>query len=67
MRVSESVLFTARFARVAEFAEEIFFFSAEPRELLRDKRAEKKKIYALVLSKRHSRVIKCKCSHKIVL
>ncbi len=47
------------FARVAEFAEEIFFFSAE--------RAEKKKIYAVKLSKRHSRVIKCKCSHKIVL
>jgi len=59
MRVSEIVFFTARFAKVAEFAEEIFFFSAE--------RAEKKKIYALVLSKRHSRVIKCKCSHKIVL
>ena len=59
MRVSESVLFTARFAKVAEFAEKIFFFSAE--------RAEKKKIYALVLSKRHSRVIKCKCSHKIAL
>jgi len=39
MRVGESVLFTARFARAAEFAEEIFFFSAE--------RAEKKKIYAL--------------------
>jgi hypothetical protein len=31
-----------RFAKVAEFAEEIFFFSAE--------RAEKKKIYALVIS-----------------
>ena len=31
MRVSESVLFTARFAKVTEFAEEIFFFSAEPR------------------------------------
>jgi len=53
------VFFTARFAKVAEFAEEIFLFSAE--------RAEKKKIYALVLSKRHSRIIKCKCSHKIVL
>ena len=59
MRVSESVLFTARFARVAEFAEEIFFFSAE--------RAEKKKIYALVVSKSPSRVIKCRSSHKIVL
>jgi hypothetical protein len=42
----------------AEFAEEIFFFSAEPRKLQRDKRAEKKKIYALMLSKKHSRVIK---------
>jgi len=50
MRVSESVLFTARFARVAESAEEIFFFSAE--------RAEKKKIYALMLNKKHSRVTK---------
>jgi len=50
MRVSESFLFTARFARAAEFAEEIFFFSAE--------KAEKKKIYALKLSKKHSRVIK---------
>jgi hypothetical protein len=58
MRVSESVLFTTRsrstssgqVARVPEFAEEIFFFSAE--------RAEKKKIYALKLNKRHSRVIK---------
>jgi hypothetical protein len=59
MRVSESVFFTARFAKVAEFAEEIFFFSAE--------RAEKKKIYALSLSKRYSRVIKCRCSHKIVM
>jgi hypothetical protein len=58
MRVSESVLFTARFARVAEFAEKIFFFSAEPRKLQRDKRAEKKKTYALMLSKKHSRVIK---------
>jgi hypothetical protein len=37
---------SGRFARAAEFAEEIFFFSAE--------RAEKKKIYALMLSKRHS-------------
>jgi len=35
MRVSESMLFTARFARAAEFAEEKYiFFSAE--------RAEKK-------------------------
>jgi hypothetical protein len=50
LRVSESVLFTARFAKVAEFAEEIFFFSAE--------RAEKKKIYALMLNKKHIRVIK---------
>ena len=58
MRVSESVLFTARFAKVAEFTEEIFFFSAE--------RAEKKKIYTLVTHKCHSRVIKCKISHKIV-
>jgi hypothetical protein len=34
---------SGRFARAAGFAEEIFFFSAE--------RAEKKKIYALKLSK----------------
>jgi hypothetical protein len=47
------------FAKVAEFAEKIFFFSAE--------RAENKKIYALVLSKKQSRVFKCKCSYKIVL
>jgi len=45
-------------AMVARVAEEIFFFSAEPRKLQRDKRAEKKKIYALMLSKKHSRVIK---------
>ncbi len=59
MRVTESIFFTARFAKDAEFAEENFFFSAE--------RAEKKMIYALVLSNRHSREAKCKCSHKIVV
>ncbi len=59
MRVGESIFFTARFARDAEFAEEKFiFFSAE--------RAEKRMIYALVLQKSHSRAYKSICFHKIV-
>jgi len=60
MRVSESMFFTARFARDTEFAEgKYVFFSAE--------RAEKKKIYALVISKNHSRTIKSNYSNKNVL
>jgi hypothetical protein len=59
MRVGESILFIARFAKDAEFAGENFFFSAEG--------AEHKKMYALVIRKKHSREIKNKCSHKIVM
>jgi len=60
MRVSESMLFTARFARAAEFAEEKYiFFSAE--------RAEKKIMYALVIRKNHSMVIKSIYSSKKVI
>jgi hypothetical protein len=60
MRVSESMFYTARFARDAELAEEkLIFFSAE--------RAEKKMIYALVICKSHGRAIKNIYFHKIVM
>ena len=64
MRVSESMFFTARPAlsgtRAAEFAEEKYiFFSAE--------RAEKKMMYALVIRKNHSMVIKSIYSSKKVI
>ncbi|MBL7175749.1 MAG: hypothetical protein ISS66_07990 [Desulfobacteraceae bacterium] len=51
------MFFTARFARDAGFAEEKYvFFSAE--------RAEKKKIYALVIDQNHSGVNKGNYSKK---
>jgi len=63
MRVSESMFFTARFARAAEFAEEKYvFFSADPRGICfafhGAGRAEKKIMYALVIHKNHSMAIK---------